>query len=157
VDVDPVRPAETSSTDAQLAAALGARDRLVAFLVEDLGWPAPLARLMTGNGGSAVFRLAPLPNDARGEAAALVRTALEALQQRFGTAAVTIDTSVFNPARITKVPGTVARKGDDTPRQPHRMATVEGYGSGASGAGAGEAGEAGEVEAVGEVTPAQLR
>jgi hypothetical protein len=154
VDVDPVRPAETSSTDAQLAAALGARDRLVAFLVEDLGWPAPLAWLMTGNGGAAVFRLAPLPNDARGEASALVRAALEALQRRFGTAAVTIDTSVFNPARITKVPGTFARKGDDTPRQPHRMARVEGYGSEAAGAGAGEAGEVGEV---GEVTPAQLR
>src|SRR5262249_36589341 len=121
------------------------------------GWPAPLAWLMTGNGGAAVFRLAPLPNDARGEASALVRAALEALQQRFGTAAVTIDTSVFNPARITKVPGTFARKGDDTPRQPHRMATVERYGAGAAGPGAEGAGAAGAVGPVGEVSRAQLR
>src|SRR5262249_45633825 len=122
--------------------------------------------MMTGNGASAVFRLAPLPNDARGEASALVHTVLEALQQRFGTATVKVDTSVFNPARITKVPGTFARKGDDTPRQPHRMATVERYGAEASGAmdadagaagGAGAAGQVGEVGEVGEVSRAQLR
>ena len=123
IDVDPARPAETSSTDEQLAAALGVRDAVAAYLSEELGWPAPLYRSMSGNGGALVYRLAPLPNDP--ESGALLKGCLEALGDAFGTAAVKIDQTVCNPSRITKLIGTPVRKGDDTPRQPHRMAVAE--------------------------------
>jgi hypothetical protein len=129
IDVDPARPAETSSTDAQLAAALGVRDAVAAYLSDELGWPAPLYRSMSGNGGALVYRLAPLPNDQ--QSGALLRGCLEALGDAFGTAAVKIDQTVYNPARITKLIGTPVRKGDDTPRQPHRMAVAE-YGPAAA-------------------------
>jgi replicative DNA helicase len=123
IDVDPTRPAETSSTDGQLAGALGVRDAVAAYLSEELGWPAPLYRSMSGNGGSLVYRLAPLPNDQA--SGALLKGCLEALGDAFGTAAVKIDQTVYNPSRITKLIGTPVRKGDDTPRQPHRMAVAE--------------------------------
>ena len=99
------------------------RDAVAAYLSEELGWPAPLYRSMSGNGGSLVYRLAPLPNDP--ESGALLKGCLEALGDAFGTAAVKIDQTVCNPARITKLIGTPVRKGDDTPRQPHRMAVAE--------------------------------
>jgi hypothetical protein len=35
---------------------------------------------------------------------------------------VKIDQSVHNPARLCKVPGTWARKGDNTTDRPHRIA-----------------------------------
>ena len=84
IDVDPARPAETSSTDEQLAAALGVRDAVAAYLSDELGWPAPLYRSMSGNGGALVYRLAPLPNDP--ESGALLKGCLEALGDAFGTA-----------------------------------------------------------------------
>jgi hypothetical protein len=36
---------------------------------------------------------------------------LEALAKRYDTATVKVDTGVYNASRITKVPGTIARKG----------------------------------------------
>jgi hypothetical protein len=49
---------------------------------------------------------------------------LRALAAKFSTAQVTIDTKVFNAARVCKLYGTVARKGDSTPDRPHRVATL---------------------------------
>jgi hypothetical protein len=49
---------------------------------------------------------------------------LLALAQRFDTDAVKIDRAVFNASRICKVPGTVARKGDNTKDRPHRRARL---------------------------------
>ena len=37
---------------------------------------------------------------------------------------VALDTTVFNAARIVKLPGTVARKGDSTSERPHRVSRV---------------------------------
>jgi hypothetical protein len=37
---------------------------------------------------------------------------------------VKIDQTVYNPARICKVPGTWARKGDDIPERPHRQSRL---------------------------------
>ena len=35
-----------------------------------------------------------------------------------------LDQAVFNPARLTKLYGTMARKGDNTPDRPHRLARI---------------------------------
>ena len=53
---------------------------------------------------------------------------------RFDTDKVTVDTSVYNPARIWKLYGTTTRKGDAVPTgpnreaRPHRMAYIDGIG-----------------------------
>ena len=53
----------------------------------------------------------------------LIKEVLETLAQQFNTAEFEIDTVVFDAARITKVIGTKAIKGDETSDRPHR--TVE--------------------------------
>jgi hypothetical protein len=121
IDVDPVRPAGVSSTDAELALA-AERARAVAAHLTEFGWPAPVI-IMSGNGYHLLYRL-DLPVDDEG----LVKRVLAALAERFDDAAVTIDRSVHNAARIVKVVGTVSRKGDDLrgvaglEDRPHRRA-----------------------------------
>jgi len=115
VDLDPVRPAGVSSTDAEKEAAL-ARAREVRGYLRDQGWAEPVA----GDSGNGYHLLYPvdLPNDA--ESLGLVRGVLEALSFRFSDGAVSVDTTTCNAARIWKLYGTTARKGDSTEDRPHR-------------------------------------
>jgi hypothetical protein len=117
IDVDPTRPAGISSTDEEKAAALA----VITGVRRDLdarGFPAPLV-VDSGNGFHLWYRI-DLPAADGGR----VERTIKGLAGRHNTAAATLDTSVFNPSRIAKLPGTFARKGDDVPGRPHRMARV---------------------------------
>lgn len=113
VDVDPVRPSGVCATDAEKAAA-GAVAAAVLMYLQGLGWPDPIV-IDSGNGRHLLYRI-DLPADDGGR----VERALKALAARFDTDAVKIDTSVHNPARIMRLPGTQCRKGDSTADRPHR-------------------------------------
>ncbi len=123
IDVDPVRPAGVSSTDAELALVLERARAVVEYLTSD-GWPAPILA-MSGNGYHLLYRV-DLPADDGG----LVRAVLAALADRFSDETVAVDRSVHNAARIVKVAGTVSRKGDDLrgvpglEDRPHRRAEI---------------------------------
>ena len=123
VDVDPVRPAGVSATDDELALAERRAADIHAHLA-GLAWPEPVV-CMSGNGYHLLYRV-DLPGDDGGA----VRAALGALADRFSDDAVAVDRSVFNPARIVKAIGTVARKGDDlrgqrgVPDRPHRRSEI---------------------------------
>ncbi len=121
IDVDPKRPSGISATDDQLDAALDVRDQLVQYLCHDLGWPRPVCAI-SGNGGHALFPV-DLPNN--DGSTQLLRDVLQTLNTRFGDDIVGIDLTMFNAARICKVYGTVACKGDNTPDRPHRLAQLE--------------------------------
>jgi hypothetical protein len=127
VDVDPVRPPghrDDSATDSEKEAALEVLGRVREYLTAD-GWPAPVVG-DSGNGYHLLYRLAedvpvakvPVPADDP------VRRLLRHLAARFDTPHAAIDTSVFNPARIVKLPGTRARKGPGTADRPHRRAAL---------------------------------
>lgn len=120
IDCDPRRPSGISATDGEHAAAIErARDiRLV--LTEEFGWPLPILA-DSGNGAHLDYRI-ELPND---EASSkLLEAVLRVLWTRFSDAAVEIDRSVYNAARIVKAYGTVARKGEDLPERPHRLSRM---------------------------------
>ena len=118
-DFDPVRPKDTPSTDAELHAALDARDRLVGTLLS-LGWPMP-AIAVSGNGAHALFRWRlPVTTESKDMLSVLYK----GLAGDFGTDVVKFDTSVRNPGRIWRLYGTQNRKGTPTPTRPHRTATV---------------------------------
>lgn len=119
VDVDPVRPADVSSTEAEREAAFEMAGRVSEFLAQQ-GWPLPLLA-DSGNGAHLLFRV-QLPNDEPSKA--LVHGALKRLAQQFNTAALKIDTKVVNASRICKVYGTVAAKGRATDDRPHRAACL---------------------------------
>ncbi len=119
VDLDPVRPAEVSSSEKEKAAAWEKAGLVIALLTE-LGWPAPVVG-DSGNGYHLLYRI-DLPNDE--PARDLVKGCLEALAARFSDATVSVDVKNFNAARIWKIYGTTARKGEDMQDRPHRRARV---------------------------------
>lgn len=117
VDVDHDRPSGISATDAEHKAAIDLADKIRAALKSD-GWPDPVFG-DSGNGAHLVYAI-DLPSDDGG----LVARVLSSLAAKFNNGPVRVDAKVFNPSRISKVYGTVARKGDDTPERPHRLTRV---------------------------------
>jgi hypothetical protein len=117
IDLDPRRPAGISSNEEEHRLALD-RARTVAAYLTKLGWPAPIIA-DSGNGVHLLY-LIDLPVDDGG----LVQRLLARLAEQFDDDKVCVDKGVFNPSRIWKLYGTMARKGDATPDRPHRMARL---------------------------------
>lgn len=131
IDLDPVRPSGISSSDSELREALNLRDTVGDWIAENLWFPKPI-KAMSGNGSHLLYRLPDLPVNKENQA--FVKSTLEGLAQQFNTDKVTIDTKVFNPARIWKLYGTTTHKGDELPgseyreARPHRMSYIEDLG-----------------------------
>jgi hypothetical protein len=123
IDIDVIRPADISSTDAEHEAALEMIEIIRADL-ENEGWPDPLVG-DSGNGGHLIIPV-DLPNTQ--ENIDLVKAVLKALslryQQHLARLNLELDQVVFNPARLTKLYGTMVRKGDNTQDRPHRLARI---------------------------------
>ena len=107
-DIDSIRPAGISATDAELGNAQSLAMRLKEYLSER-GWPDPVL-VMSGNGYYLIYRV-DLPNS--DETTAIVRSILHVCGDRFDTKQANVDRSTFDPNRIIKIAGTYARKGDD--------------------------------------------
>ncbi|MDR9815182.1 MAG: hypothetical protein RJR34_00045 [Candidatus Methanoculleus thermohydrogenotrophicum] len=126
VDIDVKRPSGISSTDEEHAAALEVAGNVAGFLSEFFGFPAPV-RGDSGNGAHLLYRI-DLPNDEGSRT--LIERCLKALGAAFdrdpseNQPGWEIDKTTFNAARIWKLYGTVARKGDNTPERPHRRARI---------------------------------
>lgn len=123
IDVDPVRPSGVSATDEELELARQRANAILVFL-SLLHWPEPIVA-MSGNGCHLLYRI-DLPVDDQD----LVRRILAAIADHFDDDCIVVDRSVHNPARITKVIGTMARKGDDLAAgegitaRPHRRSKL---------------------------------
>jgi hypothetical protein len=126
VDADPKRISTTTgkplpptipSTDQEHALAYVRLVAVIKWLVEQ-GWPEPII-CDSGNGFHAWFQI-DLPCDDKG----LVENILKSLNARFSDDHVSIDTSLFNPARLIKIYGSQARKGEGLDERPHRFARV---------------------------------
>ena len=119
VDVDPKRPANTAASDVEHEGASRRAAEIRTFLA-GLGWPEPV-EADSGNGAHLLYRIA-LPNDDASRK--LIQSALKALDYLFSGDRQNVDTTVHNAARVWKLYGTVARKGDNSPDRPHRMARL---------------------------------
>lgn len=120
IDVDASRPADTNATAEEKASALDLADEIRDFLASEFEFPEP-ASGDSGNGGHLTYRTA-LPNDESTKD--LIRRFLVALAKKFDTARAGVDRSVYNASRITKLPGTVVRKGPHSDERPHRVARI---------------------------------
>lgn len=118
IDCDVTRPAGISSTDGQHQMALALARQIRAFLQE---YGITTIEADSGNGGHLLVPV-DLPND--DESRVLLERVLKALAHRFDTDQVHVDLTTFNAARIYKLYGTVAGKGDSTPDRPHRLARI---------------------------------
>ena len=116
IDCDPRRASGVSSSNAEHDFAL-AKAREIRDGLSSLGWPDPIMT-DSGNGAQLMYRI-DLPAD-DGE---LVRRVIGEIAKA-SSEQVAIDTSVHNPARIWRLPGTMNCKGDSIPERPHRMARI---------------------------------
>jgi hypothetical protein len=119
LDCDPVRISGISSNELEHQAALERAAGIRDWLGEQ-GWCAPVEG-DSGNGAHLLYRI-DLRNDK--ESGELVARVLKALHQRFSDDVVNIDTTMGNASRISKLYGTMTRKGDSTPERPHRRARL---------------------------------
>lgn len=116
IDCDPRRASGVSSSNAEHESAL-AKAREIRDGLSSLGWPKPVLT-DSGNGAQLMYRIDLPAND--GE---LVRRVIGEIAKA-SSEQVAIDTSVHNPARIWRLPGTMNCKGDSIPERPHRMARI---------------------------------
>ncbi|HEU5139099.1 MAG TPA: YfjI family protein, partial [Bacillales bacterium] len=119
IDFDPKRPAGISSTDEEHAAAIERAKKVRDKLLNN-GFPSPILA-DSGNGAHLLYRI-DLPNDE--ESKTLITNCLKALDYHFSDQVVDIDIGVYNAARICKLYGTIACKGDNTEERPHREAKI---------------------------------
>ena len=132
IDIDPERPSDVSASEAEKKAAVAVTRRVRQFLVDDCFWPEPMVA-DSGNGGHLVFKV-HFPDEMNlAECSATVKALLGTLAEKFDAVetgengeaiSIKVDRSVFNPSRIVKLWGTVARKGDATKDRPHRASRV---------------------------------
>ena len=116
IDCDPRRASGVSSSNAEHESAL-AKAREIRNGLSSLGWADPIMT-DSGNGAQLMYRIDLPPSD--GE---LVRRVSGEIAKA-SSEQVAIDTSVHNPARIWRLPGTMNCKGDSIPERPHRMARI---------------------------------
>lgn len=119
IDVDPKRPAGVSSTDEELKSAEIVVSRVIKYLRSE-GFPEPIIAC-SGNGYHALYKL-DLPNNK--EVTQLIKDVLYALDDKFSDDKAQVDKTTYNPARITKMYGTIACKGDSTETRPHRRSRI---------------------------------
>lgn len=81
------------------------------------GWPAPLL-VDSGNGFHLLYRV-DLPNDA--DSRILLRETLKSLGERFDCERGLVGRECHDARRISKLPGTWARRGPNLPDRPWRM------------------------------------
>jgi hypothetical protein len=123
-DVDPDRKApdgsklrgEHASTEGEKSAAFEIAER-VTVLCRTFGVEPVLVD--HGNGYCVL-----VPAEIEKLDAPLVAEILKFHAKQFDTLGAHIDVSVGNPSRILRIPGTVNRKGENTPDRPHRMSRI---------------------------------
>ena len=116
IDVDPKRPSGVSSSDPEIKLAADLANKIYKDL-SDRDWPLPLCAV-SGNGYHFIYKA----KDAYPE---LIKGFLNGLSSRYSNDLVDVDTTVFNPARLVKIYGTTARKGEDIKTRPHRMSSIK--------------------------------
>ena len=119
IDFDPQRPAGISATDAEHEMALATARKCAAWL-GSLGWGQPVV----GDSGNGAHLLYPIDLPNTPESADLIRDVLLVVKACWEPNTISVDTGNFNAARIWKLYGTMAVKGDTVPQRPHRRSQI---------------------------------
>lgn len=122
IDIDPVRPADISSTDDELKLAVERREKIIG---DGLSFGGPLLWGSSGNGAWILVRLPDLPNDEINRR--VIGRLLADVSARYSDDRVKIDVSTKNPSRVMCLPDTKKCKGSNVPARPHRQVTFDGH------------------------------
>jgi len=120
VDIDRQGTKKCPADQLELDAADHLANEITTFL-STCSFGNPL-KVMSGNGYHLYYVLKQLPNTL--QTTAEIQKLLHLLAFQFNNSTVSVDTTVANASRITKIPGTVMRKGEETPDRPYRRAYV---------------------------------
>lgn len=88
--------------------------------LSSIGFEKPVVAI-SGNGYHLLYKICLKSSE---KSNALLKDCLLALDEWFSDDRVKIDTTVFNAARITKLYGTMAQKGQSTEERPHRLSRI---------------------------------
>lgn len=119
IDLDPKRPAGTSSSNDEYEKAHMKAVEVYRYLM-DMGFYEPVV-CSSGNGWHLLL---PCKIGISTETNDVVNKFLKVLSMLFSDDSIDIDVKVGNPARICKLYGTMAKKGTNIPERPHRMARI---------------------------------
>ena len=117
IDADPVRPSGVSASREEKEAARRVAGMTMKKLMA-MGFSEPVVA-DSGNGYHLLFHIHASTTEKQ-----VLADFLAVLDMWFSAELVKIDTAVFNPARITKLYGTIATKGASTPERPHRRSGI---------------------------------
>lgn len=120
IDIDRDSGKEHPANENEIDAARDLGDQIANHL-NDLGWPAPI-RIMSGNGHHLVYPLDDLP--VTKEITGSIKELLHGLKSMFSSNGLSVDTAVSNASRVTKIPGTLARRGTEITNRPYRVARI---------------------------------
>ncbi len=121
IDIDTQREdKDSNATEEEKRLASDVVSAVLVFLVDECGWPHPLV-VDSGNGFHLLVRI---EMDCDKVSKQLLKEFLARLGDRFDIKNVKIDRAVHNEARISKLPGSWARKGPHTEDRPHRLAKL---------------------------------
>lgn len=119
IDLDPMRPTGVSATNKEKAEAKILAEKIKVHF-EEQGLPEPFE----ADSGNGYHLILPVELENTAENVQLLKKCLEALHFRFSTNTAEVDRTTYNPARITKLYGTIACKGENTPERPHRRSEL---------------------------------
>ena len=113
IDIDRARTGNEPANEEEIQQAFALAKKIEYFL----GDPEidPPVRVMSGNGVHLYYFIVGCPNDEN--ATRQIHKLLLTLAHHFDTDKLKVDTTVFNASRITKVPGTLMRKGQENPEE----------------------------------------
>ena len=116
IDIDSKRSTGVSATNQEKDESKQVGNKVYAFL-RDMGFWEPVI-CDSGNGVHLLYKIDCAANP---ETKEMIKTFLLVLDMYFSTQTAEIDKTVFNESRITKLYGTVSRKGKSTDDRPHRL------------------------------------
>ena len=120
MDFDPVRPAGINATDEEVRSAIDLAAIVKEFCIGTMHMDEPV-ECLSGNGVHLLF---PFDLPANEQNISAVKNLLNDLARKFNTDQCKLDTANYNPARITKLYGTISSKGDNTPDRPSRKSEI---------------------------------
>ena len=119
IDIDPKRPAGTSSSNEEYEKAHIKAVEVYRYLM-DMGFYEPVV-CSSGNGWHLLL---PCKIGISTDTNDVVNKFLKVLSMLFSDDSIDIDVKVGNPSRICKLYGTMAKKGTNIQERPHRMARI---------------------------------
>ena len=120
IDIDRSEKADCPASDEEVQHAIELSDVIRNFMSKH-GWLEPLV-VMSGNGIHLYYYVSYMPNTP--ELTGKIRALLQLLGDKFDNKHVKVDRGVYNASRITKIIGTTAKKGIESPGRPYRKVRI---------------------------------